>query len=383
MKKIFVILIFISIFLYPLSVQASTDNNATLQNNDNTKVQQLYDYMSKVKTKYELLRDVDIESFVKEYVKSGNGGISFENLAKAMITYSVRDIVASIRLISMLIVICIICALLTNFQKAFSSESVTNIAYFACYSIIIIILARSFYSGVSEARSSIEDATNMMNTLVPVLFMLLAGTGNVVQSTLLDPVILIAISISSNIFKNILIPLITMIFVLQFVNSISEDYKVDQLSKLLKQVVLWIQGIVMTIFIGIITIRGINSKSIDQVTSKTAKYAVDNFVPVVGKCLSDAISTVVGYSGLVKNAIGTIGLIILIVMLLFPIIKIFILAFLHKLTAALVQPISDKRLVECIANVGDALILIASCVIGISVMFFIMIAIIIAAGKAY
>lgn len=378
MKKIICVLFVITLFIVTCPTIAKAENNLS----DDEQINQLYNYMANVKDKYEILKDVDIGTYVKSYMKNGSGGISFSKLIKAVLAYSVRDIISSIKLISMLIIICIICALLTNFQKAFSSEGVTNIAYFACYSVIIMIISKSFYTGVTLARGSIEDISNMMNVLIPALLALLAGTGNVIQSAALDPVILIAISISTTIFKDILIPIIIMSFVLQFVNNLSKDYKIDQLSKLLNQIVMWIQGIVMTIFIGIITIRGINSKSIDEVTAKTAKFAVDNFVPIVGKALSDAVSTVAGYSTLLKNAVGTIGLIILVVMMLFPVIKILILAFMHKLTAALVQPISDERIVKCIASAGDTLILIASCLIGVSVMFFIMVSIIIAAGKA-
>lgn len=380
MKKIIYVLLVITLFMITCPTIAKAENNNNLS--DDEQINQLYNYMANVKDKYEILKDVDIGTYVKSYMKNGSGGISFSKLIKAVLAYSVRDIISSIKLISMLIIICIICALLTNFQKAFSSEGVTNIAYFACYSVIIMIISKSFYTGVTLARGSIEDISNMMNVLIPALLALLAGTGSVIQSAALDPVILLAISISTTIFKDILIPIIIMTFVLQFVNNLSKDYKIDQLAKLLNQIVMWIQGIVMTIFIGIITIRGINSKSIDEVTAKTAKFAVDNFVPIVGKALSDAVSTVAGYSVLLKNAVGTMGLIILVVMMLFPVIKILVLAFMHKLTAALVQPISDDRIVKCIASAGDTLILIASCLIGVSVMFFIMVSIIIAAGKA-
>ena len=377
MKKIIYILLIITLFMIicPTSVKAESNSN------DDAQINELYNYMTNVKDKYEILKDVDIVTYVKDYMKNGSGSISFSKLVKAVITYSIRDIISSIKLIFMLIIICIICSLLTNFQRTFSSEGVTNIAYFACYSVIITIISKSFYTGITLARGSIEDISNMMNVLIPALLALLAGSGNVIQSASLDPIILLSISISTTIFKNILMPIIIMTFVLQFVNNLSKDYKIDQLAKLLNQIVMWIQGIVMTIFIGIITIRGINSKALDGVTGKTAKFAVDNFVPIVGKCLSDAVSTVAGYSVLLKNAVGTIGLIILVVMMIFPVIKIFVLAFMHKFTAALVQPISDERIVKCIASAGDTLILIASCLIGVSVMFFIMIAIIIAAGK--
>lgn len=379
MKKVIYIFLMITVFMTMCQTTAKADDKNNF--NDDTQINELYNYMSNVKDKYEILKDVDIVTYVKSYMKNGSGGMSFSKLVKAILTYSVRDIISSVKLIFMLIIICIICALLTNFQKAFSSEGVTNIAYFACYSVIIMIISKSFYTGVTLVRGSIEDISNMMNVLIPALIALLAGSGSVIESAALDPVILLAISISTTIFKDILIPVIIMTFVLQFVNNLSKDYKIDQLAKLLNQVVMWIQGIVMTVFIGIVTIRGINSKSIDEITAKTAKFAVDNFVPIVGKCLSDAVSTVAGYSILLKNAVGTIGLIILIVMMIFPVIKVLILAFMHKLTAALVEPISDERIVKCIASAGDTLILIASCLIGVSVMFFIMISIIIAAGK--
>jgi stage III sporulation protein AE len=138
----------------------------------------------------------------------------------------------------------------------------------------------------------------------------------------------------------------------------------------------------MTIFIAIITIRSIAAKSLDLVTMKTAKFAVDSFIPVVGKTLSDAISTVAGYTVLLKNAISSIGLIVVIVIMLLPIIKILIMAFIYKLTAALIEPISDKKVVSVIDSAGNSLIMINSCIISVSIMFFIMITIVASTGKS-
>ncbi|PJI09932.1 MULTISPECIES: stage III sporulation protein AE [Clostridium] len=381
MKKIILMLI-IFFMLLPITVQAYNVNNDKSTKEDEEQIMQMYDYMTKIKNKYEILRDFDIKDYVEYYMKNGKGNVSFTKFSKAVAQYFIQDISASLKLISTLIFICIICALLNNLQNAFSSEKLTDIAYFACYSIIIIIIARNFKICISTAQASMKDMSSTMGALVPILLTLLISSGSLVQSTLLDPIILFSISFTQKVFNDVLIPMILMSFVLEFVNNLSNDYKIDKLSKLLRQCVMWIQGIVMTVFIGIITIRGISAKAVDNVTSKTAKFAVDNFVPIVGKCLSDAISTVAGYSILIKNAVGSVGLIVLIAIVIFPIIKILVLAFIHKLAAALVEPISDKKIVNCINSAGDCLILIASCLIGVSVMFFIMIAIIIAAGKA-
>jgi stage III sporulation protein AE len=285
-------------------------------------------------------------------------------------------------LIGSLMIIAIICALLNNLQSAFNSEGLSNIAYFACYGVMIVLITKSFYIVVELTKTTIFSMTDFMAALMPVLMMLLASVGGFAEATLLDPVIMGFATVSSRIYVDFIIPIIFMSFVLQFVNSISSDYKIKNLTKLLKQIAISVQLIVLTLFIGIITLRSIAAATIDQVTIKTAKFAVDNFIPVVGKCLSDAISTVAGYSLLLKNAISGLGLVIILIIVLFPIIKLLIMAFLYKMTAALIEPISDTRTVDCINSVGDSILLLMSCVISVSIMFFIMVAIVASTGKS-
>ena len=382
MKKILIslfILFMTFMILTPLQVQAS--QGSVTNENNSQQVDNLYNYISNMKTQDELLNGMDPKSYVNSFLKTGDGKFSMTKVTEGLFAYAFREVISSLNLMGIIIIIAIVCALLNNLQSAFSNETISNIAFFACYSLLIIIMAKSFYVGVDLAKVTISKMMDFMVALIAVLMMLLASLGGFTEATILDPIIIGTITISAKIFAEIVIPIICMSFVLQFVNSISEEFKINRLTKLLNQIALWIQGIVMTLFIGIITIRGISSQTIDQVTVKTAKFAVDNFVPIVGKSLSDAVSTVAGYSLLLKNAISSIGLVIIIIVMLLPVIKLLIMALIYKLTAALIEPISDSRLVECISAAGDSLILIMSCVISISVMFFIIISIIASAGK--
>ncbi|MDU1323107.1 MAG: stage III sporulation protein AE [Clostridium botulinum] len=384
MKKRLMTILLTSLFTIILcfNVQAAPSQHNEIKE-ENQEIEKLYDYISNMKNQYEILKDINAKDYVKNFMEKGESHISVNKAAKAITTYVFKEIAASLKLIALLIMVAIICALLNNLQKAFSNETLSDIAYFACYALIIIILARSFYLGVNIARDTINKMTDFMMALIPILIMLIASIGGITEAAMLDPIIIGTINISANIFSRFIIPLICMTFVLQFVDNLSEDYKINKLTKLLNQVALWTQGIVMTVFVGVVTIRGITSKAMDQVTVKTAKYAVDNFVPVVGKCLSDAISTVAGYSLLLKNSISSLGLIVIVAMLLVPVIKLLIMAFMYKMAAALIEPISDSRLVDSIGAAGDSLILILSCLICVSVMFFIMIAIMASAGKVF
>lgn len=380
MKKI--ILIILIIFILPIKVNALEQNTNNTSDDITTKINNFYNYISNMKTEYDGLNNMDFNDYVSNFIKSGDGKFSTSNLTKAIISYAFKEVMASFKLMVSIIIIAIVCALLNNLQKAFKNDNLSDIAYFACYSLLIIIVIKSFYISVDLAKSTITQMTDFMSALMPILMMLVASVGGLSEASLMDPVIIGSINISARIFADFILPMILIGVAMQFVNNISTDYKIDKLTKLLNQIVVWVQAGLLTIFIAIITIRGITSKTIDQVTMKTAKFAVDNFVPIVGKCLSDAISTVAGYSMLLKNALSSIGLIIILIIVIFPIIKLVIMSFIYKLTAALIEPISDKRLTDCISSVGDSLILITSCIVSVSVMFFIMISIIASAGKA-
>jgi stage III sporulation protein AE len=379
MRKI--ILVFLIVIMLPFNVQASSEISNNSNGEDNTQIENLYNYIVNMKTDYEVLNGLNAKEYVKEFMKTGDGKVSISKLARAMIAYTFKESAVILKSMCVLIIISIVCALLNNLQNAFSRDDLSNIAYFACYALIIIVLSKSFYNATQVAKETIYRTSDFMTALIPVLMMLLASVGGFTEAAVMDPIIIATININVKIYVNIIIPLIFIGFVLQFVNNISSEFKIDKLTKLLNQVAVWTQGLVVTVFIGIVTIRGITSKTIDQVAVKTAKYAVDNFIPVVGKALSDAIASVAGYSLLLKNALSGLGLLIIIIITIFPIIKILLMSFMYKLTAALIEPISDSKIVNCLSSVGTSLTLVMSCVISTSVMFFIMVSIIASAGK--
>lgn len=381
MKKFIMVFIFMIFLLVPFNVQAYTEN-PVLDKEQSREVQELYNYITNMKTEHEILNDIDIETYVKQYIKSGDGDVSTEKIGKALAAYAFREVIACGKLMSIIIIICIICALISNLENAFSNGNLSNIAYFACYAFLIVLISRTFYIGVTTAKEAIIGMTDFMAALMPVLLMLLASVGGFTQVAVMDPLVIGVTNISARVFADLIIPIISITFVIQFVNNISEEYKIDKLAKLINKSILWVQGTIMTIFIGIVTIRSMTTATIDAVAEKTMKFAVDSFIPIVGKSLSDAISTVAGYSLLLKNALSSIGLIVLIAIIILPLIKMISMAFIYKLTAALMEPISDSRLIKCIGAAGDSLVLITACLISVSVMFFIMIAIIATAGKS-
>ena len=387
-----IVLIFVCAFVLSLSsffitteneVYAEDQTTTTLINDEETesKLNNLYDYINTMKSDVELMNELDPVSYIQSYIENGEGNLSVSTVISAVVSLFFKEVKTVLSLAFSSVVIGIICSLFKNLQSSFSSEGISQIAFFACYAILIILLSKTFIISLSLAKDVIVQIATFMDKVLPLLAALLIASGGLTQAATMDPIILGATILIPKIYLNIIIPLILITFVLQFANNISTEPKLSNLCGLIKKSTVWIQGFIITVFIGVLTIRGISSSTIDAVTLKTTKFTIDNFIPIVGKSLSDAISSVAGYSLIIKNAIGSIGLIVIILIIIYPIIKIVLSSLIFKLSAALLEPITDKRITSSIAAAGESLILIMSCVLCVSLMFFVLIAIMISAGK--
>ena len=380
-----IILLLIGLFFFSYNGQLAyaEDNNYNVISNDeiNGDLEGLYDYISTMKSNFELINDLDPVSYIKNYISTGKGNLSFSKICDAAFSLLFKEVKTVLSMCIIIVVIGIICSLIKNLQSAFSSESISEIAFYACYALMIIVLTRTFIISLDLAKDIITQISGFMSKLLPILVVMLGVAGGFTESATMDPIVLGTTIIIPKIYLNIILPLILITFVLQFTNNISTEPKISNLCSLVKSSVLWIQGLILTVYIGLLTVRGITASTIDAVTLKTAKFTIDNFIPIVGKTFSDAIASVAGYSLIIKNAIGSVGLLVLILIILYPIIKIFLSSIILKISSSLLEPIADKRITKAVFSAGDSLILILSSVLCVSLMFFVLIAMMVSAGK--
>lgn len=379
-----IILLFIGLLFFCDNGQLvhAQDNNSVISNDEiNDDLEGLYDYINTMKSNFELINDLDPVSYIKNYISTGKGNLSFSKICDAAFSLLFKEVKTVLSMCIIIVVIGIICSLIKNLQSAFSSESISEIAFYACYALMIIVLTRTFIISLDLAKDIITQISGFMSKLLPILVVMLGVAGGFTESATMDPIVLGTTIIIPKIYLNIILPLILITFVLQFTNNISTEPKISNLCSLVKSSVLWIQGLILTVYIGLLTVRGITASTIDAVTLKTAKFTIDNFIPIVGKTFSDAIASVAGYSLIIKNAIGSVGLLVLILIILYPIIKIFLSSIILKISSSLLEPIADKRITKAVFSAGDSLILILSSVLCVSLMFFVLIAMMVSAGK--
>ena len=170
---------------------------------------------------------------------------------------------------------------------------------------------------------------------------------------------------------NLIIPFVLVLTSLVIISKISDKVHIDKLSKFFKSGIVWFLGIVLTVFVGVVSLEGTLSSSIDGITAKTTKAVVSSAIPVVGKILGDAVDTVLGCGIVLKNAVGLVGVVIVIGICIMPILKLFVLSVSYKLLSTVVQPIADEKIIDLLEQIGDIFKIFLGILCAISFMLII------------
>lgn len=308
-------------------------------------------------------------------------GISFAQILSALLRFLFHEILYSGGLLVSIIILTVFSMILETMQSAFENNTVSKIAYSIAYIVLIVLAVNSFNVAIGYARDAIEDMIDFMVAMVPLLLTLLASMGNVVSVSIMHPLIVFMIHAVGTLIYTVVFPLLFFSAVLHIVSSLSDKYKVTHLANFFRNLSVALLGIFLTVFLGVISVQGATSAVTDGVTIRTAKYITGNFVPVVGRMFSDAADTVFSASLLVKNAVGIVGVIIIVLLCAFPALKILTLALIYNIAAAVMQPLGDSPIVGCLQTIGKSMIYVFAALASVGLMFFLAVTIIITLGN--
>ena len=315
-----------------------------------------------------------------EFVK-GEKDFSIKGYMIGLLKFMFHELAVHGKLLGTLILLTVFSMLLQSIQNAFDRSAISKVAYGIIYMVLIILALNSFHVAISYATEAIDNMLSFMIALIPLLLALMATVGSIASVAFFHPVILFLVNTSGLLIKNFVLPLLFLSALLSIVSTMSEHHKVTQLAKLLRNVSMGALAFFFTVFLGVMSVQGATAAVADGITIKTAKFITGNFIPVVGRMFTDATDTVMSASILLKNSVGIIGALLLLLLAIFPAIKVLILAFIYSMAAALLQPLGGGPIVESLGIIGKSVMFIFAALMTVSIMFFLAITIIIAAGN--
>lgn len=266
-------------------------------------------------------------------------------------------------------------AVFSNFAGAFKSRQISDISFYIMYMLLITLCLTSFRTSAAGMEERLSMLVDFMRVLCPSYFLAVAFASGSVTSLFFYNVILFLIYVVELIIVRFLLPVVNIyIMVLVLGNLTGEDF-LSEFAGLIRKIVTWTLKTLLICVVSVNVIQGLLAPAIDAV-KRSALTRTAEALPWVGNAVGGAAEIVLGTAVLIKNGIGMGGAVISVAICAAPILQMLIMAFMYKLAAAIVQPVSDRRITSCISGISEGFEIMVRIIFATGMLFMLTIAIV-------
>lgn len=226
----------------------------------------------------DFVKDLDISNIFNSAL---TGKIDNSNILKKILNLAGVQVIDTLKILINILLIVLIHSILKSITDGLENGEVSKIVYYVQYVLIVTIIMANFTDILKSVEETIENLVGFSGSLVPLLVTLMTYTGSITTTAVIEPILLFMIEFITNMIKTLVIPIISIITVLIIISKITDKVQISKLGNFLKSSVVWALGIILTIFVGIVSLEGSLTSSVDGVTAKTAKAAVSSLIPIV------------------------------------------------------------------------------------------------------
>lgn len=305
---------------------------------------------------------------------SGEFKDNSETVLGAILELVFKEILSFLPMIALIIGIAILASLLSDLKG--SNNSVGNIIHFVCYGVVIIVVCACLAKMIALTGDVLQSILSQMEIVFPILLTLLSAIGGTVSVGVYQPAVAVLTGGVTVIFTNILMPIFIFTIVFSIVSNISTSVKLNKISGFLSSLFKWIIGITFTIFMGFLAIKGITAGSVDSIAFKTARYSLSAYIPIVGGYLSEGLNVILASCLLIKSAVGTCGILLLLTSIILPLIELILFNLSLKLVGAILEPLADGRISNFVTSVSKAMVMPIAMICAVAFMYVIFVGLI-------
>ena len=367
-RKFFLVFIILS-FLSPPECRAYSADEASSA---------ISEYKQQIDSSLEPAYDNDTKQKLEEYnitpdSVSAASGLSISKILSDILQSFASSLTSPLTILGKLTAVCIFTVIV---KSASGNSGLSDIYDTAGTLVTILVLYQSTADILDHVKSSLDDISVFMSTYIPVFSGVLASNANISSAVGYYSVMLFVCEMISFISSGVLMPLMGTLFSLSIVSSVNDRLDIEGLMMSLKSVVKWVLTALMSVFTGVISMKGIVGASADSLASKTVRLAASSFIPIVGGAVSESYSTIYGSLGIIRSGVGFFGIAAVTVIALRPIIAITALKFSLAAASSVNSLMGQKKTASFINGLNGVLSISLAIVTAMSVIFIISTAII-------
>lgn len=265
-------------------------------------------------------------------------------------------------------------AVFSNFADAFRNRQISDVSFYVIYMLVITLCITAFHTTISGLEEGIGSLTGFMQVFCPVYFMAVAFASGSTSALFFYNVVLFLIYVAELLIIHILLPAVNIYIMIRVLGNVTDEDFLSELSELIRKAVVWTLRFMVGCVVGINVIQGLLAPAVDTVR-RSAVTRTAEAVPWVGDLMGGTAEVLVGTAVLIKNGIGMAGALTAVGLCAAPALQMLVMALLYRLAAAVVQPVSDKRITSCISSVSEGYELLLRVLVTTGALFLLTIAI--------
>lgn len=371
------VVILLWIFVFPVQTNASEPEEAQVGQEDiQEKLLEEFSFDTIDNSVQELFPEENL-SFMDTVSQLLNGDLELtgellNRIVWDQLTYVLRTNKNSLIKI---ILIAFAAAILSNFTNVFQNRQLSDISFYGLYLLMIALSLKVFDLTLSWAEGGIKGLTDFMGVFSPVYFAAVSIAKGSVTAAAFYHLVLFLIFLSEWIIVQTILPLIHIYMMVRILDALSEEAYLSKFAGLIQTIISWGLKSLLAWIVGLNVIQGMINPAIDAVKRSVVTRSAEA-IPGVGDALGGMAEVAAGTAVLVKNGIGMTGAVIAVGICLVPLAQIGGAVLLYKLTAAVIQPISDPRIVGCVETIGEGCVLLMKLIFTTGLLFLLTIAVV-------
>ncbi len=295
----------------------------------------------------EATNTLTLESVMK-YLMAGNLTGLCREILNALTHALFSEVSTGSRLMGQILALGILSAIFTNFSSVFQNSQISETGFFITYLLLFTFLAMSLMESINLAANVVKDILEFMRVLMPAYFLAVAFAGGSVSAVAMYEFTLWIMTAGQWFLNTVMLPLVRVYVLLEMAGNLAKEEFLSKMTELLEQLAAWGIKTVPGLVLGFHLIQSLILPYVDSLKQGTVQKAV-SMIPGIGQGAAAMTQLLVGSGVLIKNTIGMAAVIILMILITMPVIKLLILLLLYQCVAAVMEPVCDKRLVNCVS----------------------------------
>jgi stage III sporulation protein AE len=323
----------------------------------------------------------ELEFSFSEYLEQviyGEEELSIVGIFQSLVQSALSSMDNERKHFSSILLITALTSLITPLAGMSKSRQTTEMSFYVSYMLLIGMLAELYSDIYQMAENILSKLLDFCEILIPAYMMGIAFSTGTATATSMYGISIYIMSLAEGVILKFLFPMINIYLCIVIANHVTKNSMFTKMTELLSSFVKWTNKTMLVAVAGMSTVQGLVSPGIDELKRDLTTKSI-GAIPIVGSAISGASEIVLGAGMVLKNIIGAAGVIAILILCATPLFKIWLSQLLLKLSAAVMEPVSDKRLTLILDDTSKAVLLLFETALTSAFIFIVML-VILAAG---